>query len=139
MLKLTHSVLDVCIICSDFEESLRFYHEFLGLEIALDVQIGEEFAKATGLAPGEFRQVRVKAGDTLIKLVEIASPPSPRSDDFAAGVRWLTFFVEDINKTCEELKNKGVQFLSEPVPVSDTVKVVCAKAPDGILIEFVQT
>ena len=30
MLKLTHSVVDIAITCSHFEESLRFYKEKLG-------------------------------------------------------------------------------------------------------------
>ena len=30
-LKLTHPRVDIAIVCSHFEESLRFYHELLGL------------------------------------------------------------------------------------------------------------
>jgi len=138
MLKLTHPIVDLCIVCSNFGESLRFYHELLGLEIAFDVQIPESLATGLGLAPRTFRQVRLKAGNTLIKLVEIESPPPARPGDFAAGVRWLTFFVEDIQATVRELESKGVKFLSKPLAAPDAAGVVCAKGPDGILVEFVQ-
>jgi glyoxylase I family protein len=138
MLKLTHPVIDLCIVCSNFGESLRFYHELLGLEIAADVQIPEPLATGVGLAPRAFRQVRLKAGNTLIKLMEIESPPAARPGDFAAGVRWLTFFVGDIQATVRELEAKGVKFLSKPLAASDAAGVVCAKAPDGILVEIVQ-
>jgi catechol 2,3-dioxygenase-like lactoylglutathione lyase family enzyme len=137
-LKLTHPVVDIAIVCSHFKESLRFYHEQLGFEIVQDLQIPDDVARGAGLAPRGFRHVRVRAGNTLIKLMDIASPPPRRSDEFAAGVRWLTFFVEDVRKTFAQLKVEGVKFLSDPIAAPDAAGVVCAVDPDGILIEFVQ-
>jgi len=138
MLKLSHPIVDISIVCSNFEESLRFYHEQLGLEIAYEVHISDEIAKAVGLAPRGFRQVRLRAGETLIKLMDNPSPPPRRSNEFVAGVRWITFFVEDVQKTFNDLKAKNVKFLSEPVSAPDSPGVVCALAPDGVLVEFVQ-
>jgi glyoxylase I family protein len=139
MLKLTHSVVDIAITCSHFEESLRFYKEKLGFDVVLDVMIPEDVAIASGLAPTGFRQVRLQAGQTLIKLMDIQPAPERRSSDFSAGVRWLTFFVEDVAETRDDLLARGVTFLSEPVTAPDAGGVVCALDPDGILIEFVQT
>ncbi|MBT5875836.1 MAG: VOC family protein [Candidatus Latescibacteria bacterium] len=139
MLKLTHSVVDIAITCSHFEESLRFYKEKLGFDVVLDVMIPEDVAIASGLAPTGFRQVRLQAGQTLIKLMDIQPAPERRSSDFSAGVRWLTFFVEDVAETRDGLLARGVTFLSEPVTAPDAGGVVCALDPDGILIEFVQT
>lgn len=138
MLNLTRPVVDIAITCSGFEESLRFYHELLGLEVVQDLQIPEEVATGAGLAPQGFRQVRLRAGETLIKLMSIASPPARRSCEFAAGVRWLTFFVEDVWQTYEELKAEGVPFLTAPILAPDAAGVVCALDPDGLLIELVQ-
>lgn len=39
MLKLTHPTVDIAIVCSDFEESLHFYHQCLGFEIVMDIEI----------------------------------------------------------------------------------------------------
>ena len=138
MLELTHPVVDIAVTCSHIEESLRFYHELLGFEIALDVQIPDEVATGAGLAPRGFRQVRLRAGQTLIKLMDIESPPSRGSHEFAACVRWLTFFVADVRATFDELKAKGVEFLADPISAGDAAGVVCAVDPDGILIELVQ-
>lgn len=134
----THPVVDIGIVCSHFDESLRFYHEQLGLEIVQDIRIPDEVARGAGLAPRGFRHVRLRAGNALIKLMEIADPPPRRSHKFAAGVRWLTFFVKDVRAVFEQLKNKGVRFLSEPITAPDAAGVVCAVDPDGILIELVQ-
>ncbi|MDE0634485.1 MAG: VOC family protein [Candidatus Poribacteria bacterium] len=138
MLNLSQPTVDIAITCSNFEESLDFYHNKLGFEIVLDLEIPEALAQDVGLAPTGFRQVRLKAGNTLIKLMDIESPPGTPSDEFSAGVRWLTFFVADIQKTVENLKQNGVEFLSEPISAPDAASVVCAKDPDGILIELVQ-
>ncbi len=138
MLNLSHPTVDIAITCSNFERSLDFYHNKLGFEIVLDIEIPDSLAQEVGLAPTGFRQVRLKAGNTLIKLMDIESPPPTPTDKFSAGVRWLTFIVADIQKTVENLKQNGVEFLSEPISAPDAAGVVCAKDPDGILIELVQ-
>ena len=138
MFQLRHSVIDIGIVCSDFDASLRFYRDLLGLEVALDFEIPEQIAIGAGLAPTGFRQIRLRAGDTLIKLMEITSPPEPRSLDFQAGVRWLTFILDDVPAAVTELKACGVEFMAEPISAPDARYVVCAKGPDGMLIELVQ-
>ena len=95
-------------------------------------------AREAELAPEGFRQVRLQAGNTLIKLMDLALPPASVSDQFKPGVRWLTFFVKGIEQTVSDLEQKGVTFLSPPVSAPDAAGVVCAQDPDGILIEFVQ-
>ena len=138
MLNLSHSTVDIAITCSDFAASLDFYHNKLGLEIVLELEIPDDLAQDVGLAPTGFRQVRLQAGNTLIKLMDIESPPPAPAGVFSAGVRWLTFFVEDIQATVENLKQNGVEFLSEPISAPDAAGVACAKDPDGILIELVE-
>ncbi len=138
MLNLSHPTVDIAITCSNFEKSLEFYHNKLGFEIVLDIEIPGTLARDVGLAPTGFRQVRLKAGNTLIKLMDIKSPPPPPSNEFSAGVRWLTFFVADIQQTVKHLQQNGVEFLSEPISAPDAAGVVCAKDPDGLLVELVQ-
>ena len=110
----------------------------MGLEIARDLRIPDSVAQGAQLAPRGFRHVRLRTGDTLIKLMGIDSPPKRRSHQFVAGVRWLTFFVEDVQNSYEQLQAKGVRFLTAPVAAPDAAAIVCALDPDGILIELVQ-
>ena len=138
MLKLSHPTVDIAITCSNFEKSLDFYHNKLGFEIVMDLEIPDNLAQDIGLAPTGFRQVRLKAGNTLIKLMDIEDSPATPTVKFSAGVRWLTFFVEDIQGAVKNLKQNGIEFLSEPISAPDAAGVVCAKDPDGILIELVQ-
>ena len=129
--------VDVAITCSNFEESLHFYRDVLGFEIVVDTEISGEIATRLGVAPRGFHQVRLQAGDSLIKLMDIESPPPPAPHGFASGVRWLTVYVEDIDSTIGELKKKGVEFLADPVR-GQHAAAVAAIAPDGILVEFAQ-
>ena len=144
MVKVEHPTIDIGLVCSDFEASLHFYKDILGLEIAAEVLVPDDVATGLGLAPRGFRHVRMRAGDTLIKLMEIESPPPPRTDEFAAGIRWITLIVSDVYATYDDLKAKGARFLTEPAPVDSAegedpvAGVVCAVDPDGLLIEFVQ-
>ena len=74
MIELQRSALDLCIVCSNFDDSLNFYHKLLGFEIVAETDIPAEVALKFGLVPMEFRQVRLKAGDSLLKLMEIKKP-----------------------------------------------------------------
>lgn len=137
-MKFTLPRLDVALVCSNFDESLHFYRDLLGFEVAMELDIPDPVAKSAKLAPRGFHQVRLKVGDCLIKLMSIEDPPARRTPDFAAGVRWLTLFVEDVRATYDELRAKGVPFLGEPVAPDDAAWIVCAVDPDGVLIELVQ-
>ena len=138
MVEITRPNVDICIICHDLDKSLHFYQEIMGFEIALDVFVTDEIATKAGLAPKGFRQVRLNVGKTLIKLVGIDPTPGPRTHEFAAGVRWLTFFIEDMAGTYERMKEQGVTFLGEPFSAMEAAGVACALDPDGILIEMVE-
>ena len=48
MLKLTHPIIDIAIVCSYFEKSLHFYRDLLGLEIAAELEV---FAAGVACAP----------------------------------------------------------------------------------------
>ena len=52
-MELSHSVVDVCIICSNFEKSLRFYRDDLGFEVVLDIDVPADRAQAVGWRPGD--------------------------------------------------------------------------------------
>ena len=138
MFQMNNPAVDLGMVCSNFDESLRFYRDQLGFEEVLDIQIPADVATGACLAPGPFRQVRLQAGQTKIKLMEIDAPPPARSFDFQAGVRWLTFIVDDVPGLVEQLRARGVEFMAESVSAPDAKHVICAKGPDGMLIELVQ-
>ena len=136
-LRLSDGIVDVAIVCSDFDSSVDFYVRKLGFPVAADLSIPEHLAVPSGLAPSAFRHVRVRAGSALIKLMEIEPAPEAAPEEFRAGIRWLTFRVTDLVATIAKLQEAGVPFLSAPLR-GLAGSFVCAQAPDGVILEFVE-
>jgi catechol 2,3-dioxygenase-like lactoylglutathione lyase family enzyme len=100
---------------TDQDEALDFYTEKLGLELREDVTLPEM---------GNFRwlSVGIPGQDVSITLMAVPGPPVFDEDTraqihalLAKGASGGLFFAtDDINKSYEELKSKGVQFLQEP-------------------------
>ena len=99
------------------------------LKIA-DIKIGKRHRKDMGYLSSLAESIR---HDGLLQPIGV-------TDKFRLvfGERRLTLIVEDVLKTVMALKAKGVEFMSDPVSAPDAKHVVCAKGPDGMLIEFVQ-
>jgi len=135
--ELSASQIDISVVCSDFDEAVGFYRDKLGLKVHVDLAIPEKLAVPSGLAPAAFRHLRLRAGNTLIKLVGIEPPPDPVGVSFKAGVRWLTFHVTDLDATIRDVSARGVTFLSGRLE-GLAGAFACAQAPDNILIEFVE-
>jgi catechol 2,3-dioxygenase-like lactoylglutathione lyase family enzyme len=112
MLKqLTHTQIWV----HDQDEALAFYTEKLGMELREDITVPEL---------GNFRwlSVGIPGQDVAITLMTVPGPPvfdeetrSKINDLLARGAAGGLFFVtDDIQKTYDELKARGVEFLQEP-------------------------
>ena len=90
----------VAIICSDYQKSKHFYTEILGFEV-----ISEAYRKER-----DSYKLDLKVGDKYqVELFSFPSPPKRVSRPEAGGLRHLAFEVDDIEKTIEELKAKGVK------------------------------
>ena len=112
MLKqLTHTQVWV----HDQDEALAFYTEKLGMEVRQDVTVPEL---------GNFRwlSVGVPGQDVGITLMAIPGPPV-FDEETRAQIQTLMskgasgglfFSTDDIHKSYEELKGRGVEFLQEP-------------------------
>ena len=112
MLKqLTHAQVWV----TDQDEALAFYTEKLGMEIREDVTVPEL---------GNFRWLTVGVPGQDVAITLMAVPGPPVFDDetraqihalLAKGASGGLFFAaDDVQKSYEELKAKGVEFLQEP-------------------------
>jgi catechol 2,3-dioxygenase-like lactoylglutathione lyase family enzyme len=109
--QLTHAQIWV----NDQDEALEFYTEKLGMELREDVTVPEL---------GNFRwlSVGVPGQDVSITLMEIPGPPvfdeetrKKIQDLLAKGAAGGLFFeADDVKKSYEELKGRGVEFLQEP-------------------------
>jgi catechol 2,3-dioxygenase-like lactoylglutathione lyase family enzyme len=102
------------IFVNNQEESLEFYRDKLGFQVHTDAMVGPEFRWLTLHTPDdpdfELVLMEIKAGmlmdePTATKLREILA-----KGVLGAGV----FNTDDCRATYEEMKSKGVEFVSEP-------------------------
>jgi catechol 2,3-dioxygenase-like lactoylglutathione lyase family enzyme len=100
----------------DQDEALAFYTEKLGFELREDVTVAEL---------GNFRwlTVGVPGQEVALTLMPVPGPPVFDEDTQASlqklvakgAAGGLFFWVDDIRKTYEDFKSRGVEFTQEPV------------------------
>jgi len=110
----------VHIFASDLDESIRFYREFLGGEIILDMELAGA------------RNVFMKIGKGRIHFYDQPPKFSGRGSIHHFGIQ-----TDDIESVVDMMKEGGIVFTRE---ISDQGfwKYIMVPAPDDILIELFQ-
>ena len=137
----------VAVTVSDTKRSLGFYVDQLGLRLMENHQLeGAAIDEANGLQGGSARSTRLQAPDSpevLIDLLEYYSPPGQAhiTPHGSVGSCHFALVVEDLQGAYEELKEKGVPFISGPVSfrlTEGSVSVCFCQDPDGNYIELME-
>jgi catechol 2,3-dioxygenase-like lactoylglutathione lyase family enzyme len=137
----------VSVTVSDLERSLPFYCDLLGLqELERHRLEGEGISTMAGKRDVVLQVVRLAAPQTPgipIDLQQYLAPPGSTSNAQLGDVghAHICFGVSDIDGTCRELRDRGVELVSEPVSFelgTGLLKVVFLKDPDGNVLELVE-
>lgn len=146
-------IYHVNVNCTDIERSRAFY-ELLGFRVVAEFEEKDNpsLNKGLGIPASHTQALFLKAGRgrdaTLIDLVQWRQPVSPpkgevEKDIAALGVPRIALKAENLLQLYEDLKAKGVEFVSEPqqltFPEFGTEPLFCVCLdPDGLLIELVE-
>jgi glyoxylase I family protein len=141
------SIYHININCTNFERSLAFY-ELLGFRVVHDFGTRLDNREAIergfrldmgGKSATRAALLQLAGGGTIIDLIEWKNPrtktpgyPVPEYI-YHVGPSRIALKVEDLHRTYEELKAKGVRFLSEPQGI-----FVCCTDPDGTVLELLE-
>lgn len=127
------AVHHIAILASDYEKTRNFYVDVLGFQI-----VRENFREER-----QDYKLDLELNGVELEIFAPAVPDPeyqkhPKRPDFpeAYGLRHLAFYVEDIERTIEELEKKGIE--TEPVRI-DTYsggKFTFFKDPDGLPLEL---
>ncbi len=128
MMKRGKDSLDLGILVSDIQASLRFYRDILGLEF-----VGE-----TPVWFGTMHRLRFGRSDFKVIQPNRVPPKGPMGLETQLGFRYVTFVLENLTEFCAELKGKGVEFFLQEKEVRPGVRIAMVKDPDGNIVEFVQ-
>jgi catechol 2,3-dioxygenase-like lactoylglutathione lyase family enzyme len=137
----------VAVTVSDTARALEFYVGMLGLKQVEQHQLeGEKVDEANGLQGAKAQSTRLISPDSpevLIDLLEYYQPPGEThvTPMGSVGSCHFALVVHDLPGAVEELRAKGVPFLSGPVNFKLTVgsvSVCFCRDPDGNYIELTE-
>ena len=117
----------IAIICSDYENSKKFYTEVLGLNIIREVYREERRSYKLDLAIEDHY---------VIELFSFPDPPQRPSRPEACGLRHLAFSVENVENKRQELMSKGL--ICEEIRVDEYTgkEFFFTQDPDLLPLEF---
>jgi lactoylglutathione lyase len=114
------------VIVSDMKRSVEFYRDKLGIPLKFESPEWTEFATGSttlALHGGGVAREYQDTGD----------------QSKTAGSCSIGFNVDDVDKTYEELKAKGLRFVMPPTQrEGEGIKLAVAIDPDGLPISFAQ-
>lgn len=113
------------VIVSDMARSIEFYRDKLGIQLKFESPEWTEFLTGT-------TTLALHGGG-------IPRPAAGGSADKDAGTCSIGFNVDDVDKTYEELKTKGINFVMPPTArEGEGIKLAVCLDPDGLPISFAQ-
>jgi lactoylglutathione lyase len=146
-MKLT-SVAHTGFTVSDLERSLAFYRDLLGMHVVNKQDTTAPYVGTVTGFPGahlKIAHLKVTPDDShTLELLQYVSHPGEPTDRATnrPGNGHLAIRVDDLQAWYDRLKAHGVEFRSEPVPVTTGMNAgayaVYMRDPDGFTIELVQ-
>lgn len=114
------------VVVSDMDRSVEFYRDKLGIPLKFQSPDWTEFQTgATTLA---------LHGGGVVSATPPAGDPTKHAGSCSIG-----FNVEDLDKTYEELKGKGIPFVMPPTQrEGEGIRLAVCTDPDGLPIAFAQ-
>jgi len=113
----------VTIRVSDLDESLRFYRDLLGLEVA----------RRLDPAPGTEIVFLGPPGGTEVELIRTGDGAPRYGEDFSIG-----FEVGSLAGALERLRAGGVTECSGPFQPTPALRFVFVRDPDGLRVQLVE-
>ena len=110
----------IALVTDDIEGAVEFYTQTLGLEVM------ERF-------PNENDEdyVFLKAGDIILELMP---KKSTQADE---GFHHISFKVDSVDVSAQELQDKGIQLEEEPFDAGDTgIRLSFLKGPNQVLLQL---
>ncbi len=143
--------IDLGMVVSDLEKSLKFYKDVLGFTEVPGFKVGGDFAVEAGLANKLDLDVHVLVlgqgtNPTKLKLMEFKTAPGARVDNTfihsSYGFRYLTIAVKDLNAAVEKANKAGGKLVGKcPVPLPKGfpagIGLAIYRDPDGNPVELV--
>jgi catechol 2,3-dioxygenase-like lactoylglutathione lyase family enzyme len=120
--------LDLGILVSDINASLKFYQDLLGLK----------FIEKIPVWFGTMYRLRFGASDFKLIAPRTMPPKGLVGLEAQIGFRYVTFVIKNLSAVCAKLQEKGVAFEIPEKEARPGVKIAMVRDPDGNIVEFVE-
>jgi lactoylglutathione lyase len=126
-MKYLHTMIRV----NNLDESVKFYSDYLGMDVI----------STQDYPAGEFTLVFLSYGKSKQDpCIELTYNYGKHAYNLGDAFGHIALGTEDIYKTCEELKAKGVKVIREPGPMKHGKSLIAfIEDPNGYKIELIQT
>ena len=117
-----HKIHKIALVTDDVEGSVKFYTETLGLEVIerFSVEDDEDY-------------VFLKAGDMILELMP------KKSMEAEEGFHHISFRVDSVDASTQDLKDKGVPIEKEPFDAgAGGIRLGFFKGPNDMLLQLFQ-
>lgn len=144
-------IIHVGLTVRDIDRSIEFYRDILGLSFQGEILMeGIETEKLFNMKNARVRVAYLNGSKEIfappIELLQFLSGDvkANKADLNKISISEVCFQVDDIEKIYKELKEKGVEFLSEPQSFDFSSQgfgksiAVYFKDPDGIILELIE-
>ena len=126
-MRMLHTMLRV----GDLERSLRFYCDVLGMRLL----------RRNDYPGGRFTLAFVGYGDEAdTAVLELTHNWDTDRYEIGTGFGHVALGVDDVYRTCAQLRDKGARIVREPGPMKHgTTEIAFVEDPDGYRVELIQT
>ena len=128
MMEIAKDSLDLGILVSDINASLKFYQDLLGLK----------FIEKNPVWFGMMYRLRFGTSDFKLIAPRTLPPKGPVGLEAQIGFRYVTFVIKNLSAVCGKLQEKGVAFEIPEKEIRPGVKIAMVRDPDGNIVEFVE-
>lgn len=123
----TTGIHHVAIICSDYQQSKKFYVEVLGFKIIQETYRAERNSYKLDLQVGNSGQ---------IELFSFPNPPKRVNGPEACGLRHLAFVVDNLDRSVAQLKAQNIAVEEIRVDELTGKRFTFFADPDGLPLEL---
>jgi len=128
------------ITVSDLDRSIEFYERLGFKTIERMEEEGDDVERGVGVDGAKLRVAMLESPNSKLELIEYMEPGrSPeRNPNNGIGAAHVCLEVEDVDAAVAELRERGIEFFSDPITHEAGIRWVYAKDPDGITAELLQ-
>lgn len=132
------------LVVANLKGALHFWCDILGFRVVRQMdESGPHIDAMMGLKGTLVTTVKLAAPDErIIELLHFQSHPDRPAwigTPYSTGFTHIAMTVDNLDATCEKLKQVGVSFEAPPQRSPDGgVKVTYGKGPEGVLLELVE-